>query len=263
MTFGASIYMVSRLYSSDLRIYNSHAQSLTSLAHNRPTTDLLMDTTDLETYQVQLSQVEGALSADPDNTELASLRSELKELIELTEAAIAQAEAASSSKVEGSRRSVTSTPVHAWSAGDECLAKYSKDNNWYPARITSLGGSAENRAYSIVFKGYKTTELVKAADLKPMPSNSSTAAPSSNKRKLTKAEEEERERKKKKNEKKLEVRAAKAKEQTQKQASWQKFTKKSEKKGVHIAGISGTSIFKTPDNPLGKGRSPHRSKHYC
>ncbi|EKM83822.1 hypothetical protein AGABI1DRAFT_117292 [Agaricus bisporus var. burnettii JB137-S8] len=206
----------------------------------------------LETYQVQLSQVEGALSSDPDNAELASLRSELKELIELTEVAIAQAEAASSSKVEGVRRSVTSTPVHTWSAGDECLAKYSKDSNWYPARITSLGGSAENRVYSIVFKGYKTTELVKAADLKPMPSNSSIVAPSSNKRKLTKAEEEERERKKKKNEKKLEVRAAKAKEQTQKQASWQKFTKKSEKKGVHIAGVSGTSIFKTPDNPLGK-----------
>ncbi|EEB96404.1 hypothetical protein MPER_04470 [Moniliophthora perniciosa FA553] len=74
----------------------------------------------------------------------------------------------------------------------------------------------------------------------------------SNKRKLSKQEEEDRERKKKKNEKKLEVRAAKAKEQTAKQATWQKFTKKSEKKGVHIAGVAGTSIFKTPDNPLGK-----------
>jgi hypothetical protein len=212
-----------------------------------------MDKADLETYQVQLSQVEGALSTDPDNTELASLRSELKELIQLTEAAIAQADAASSSKVEGSRRSATSTPAHTLAAGDECLAKYSKDNNWYPARITSLGGSAENRVYSIVFKGYNTTELVKAADLKQIPVNSSTAAQSSNKRKLTKAEEEERDRKKKRNEKKLEVRAAKAKEQTQKQATWQKFAKKSEKKGVHIAGMSGTSIFKTPDNPLGKG----------
>ena len=64
---------------------------------------------------------------------------------------------------------------------------------------------------------------------------------------------EERERKKKKNEKKLEVRAAKAKEQQEKQVSWQKFAKKSEKKGIHIAGVSGSSIFKTPDNPLGRG----------
>ncbi|KAF8640743.1 hypothetical protein AX17_000394 [Amanita inopinata Kibby_2008] len=211
-----------------------------------------MDKTDLEAYQVQLSQVELALSADPDNAELSSLRSELKELIELAQAAVAQAEAASSSKVDSSRKA-SSTPTHAWSAGDECLSKYSSDGQWYPARITSLGGSIENRVYSIVFKGYNTTELVKASDLKPLPPNYATTLPSSsNKRKLTKVEEEEREKKKKKNEKKVEARAAKAKEQQVKQATWQKFAKKSEKKGVHIAGVAGTSIFRTPDNPLGK-----------
>ena len=214
-----------------------------------------MDKTDLETYQVQLAQVELALSADPSNTELSSLRSELKELIELSQAAIAQAEAsASSSKSAENRKNNNTTPGHAWSAGDECLAKYSGDGSWYPARITSIGGAAENRVYSIVFKGYNSTELVKSSDVKPLPPNYSNI-PSSNKRKLSKADEEEREKKKKKNEKKLEVKAAKAKEQMQKQATWQKFAKKSEKKGVHIAGVSGTSIFKTPDNPLGKGKS--------
>ncbi|KAF8626528.1 hypothetical protein AX15_004833 [Amanita polypyramis BW_CC] len=211
-----------------------------------------MDKTDLEAYQVQLSQVELALSADPDNAELASLQSELKELIELAQAAVAQAEAASSTKSDSSRKA-SATPTHAWSAGDECLAKYSSDGQWYPARITSLGGSTENRVYSIVFKGYNTTELVKASDLKPLPPNYVAIMPSSStKRKLTKVEEEERERKKKKTEKKLEARAAKAKEQQVKQATWQKFAKKSEKKGVHIAGVAGTSIFRTPDNPLGK-----------
>ncbi|PFH54537.1 hypothetical protein AMATHDRAFT_134328 [Amanita thiersii Skay4041] len=212
-----------------------------------------MDKTDLEAYQVQLSQVELALSADPDNSELASLRSELKELIELAQAAVAQAEAASTSKSDSSRKASTSTPTHAWSAGDECLSRYSGDGQWYPARITSLGGSIENRVYSIVFKGYNTTEIVKASELKPLPPNYNTTLPSaSNKRKLTKVEEEERERKKKKNEKKVEARAAKAKEQQMKQVTWQKFAKKSEKKGVHIAGVAGTSIFRTPDNPLGK-----------
>ena len=206
---------------------------------------------DLETYQVQLAQVELALAADPSSTELSSLRSELKELIELSQVAIAQAEAAASSSKSDNRKSNNSTPGHAWSAGDECLAKYSGDGSWYPARITSIGGAAENRVYSIVFKGYNTTELVKSSDIKPLPPNYSNI-PSSNKRKLSKVEEDERE-KKKKNEKKLEVKAAKAKEQTQKQATWQKFAKKSEKKGVHIAGVSGTSIFKTPDNPLGRG----------
>lgn len=214
-----------------------------------------MEKADLETYQVQLSQVEMALTADPENAELSSLRSELQELIELTQAALAQAEAASSSKAESSRKTTTTVPSKTWSAGDECLAKYSGDGGWYPARITSVGGSADNRVYSIVFKGYNTTELVKSVELKALPANYAATAPSaSNKRKLTKAEEEEREKKKKKNEKKLESKAAKAKEQNNKQATWQKFAKKSEKKGVHIAGVSGTSIFKTPDNPLGRGK---------
>ena len=215
-----------------------------------------MDKADLETYQVQLSQVELALSADPSNVELAALRSELQELIQLTQTALSQAEASSSSKPDGSRKSTaSSTPTQAWSAGDECLAKYSADGGWYPARITSLGGSADNRVYSIVFKGYNTTELVKASEIKPLPTNHANGVSlSTNKRKLTKDEEEERDRKKKKNEKKLEAKAAKAKEQMQKQATWQKFAKKSEKKGVHIAGVSGTSIFKTPDNPLGRGK---------
>ncbi|KAG6911906.1 hypothetical protein DXG01_000153 [Tephrocybe rancida] len=211
-----------------------------------------MERADLETYQVQLSQVETTLALDPDNSELASLANELKELIQLTKAALAQAEAASSSKSDP-RKTASSTPTQSWSAGDECLAKYSADGSWYPARITSVGGSSENRIYSIVFKGYNTTELVKANEIKTLPPNyANINPPVSNKRKLSKQEEEEREKKKKKNEKKLEVKAAKAKEQTQKQATWQKFAKKSEKKGVHIAGVSGTSIFKTPDNPLGR-----------
>ena len=213
-----------------------------------------MDKADLETYQVQLSQVELALQADPDNAELSSLQSELQQLIAIAQDAIAQAEAASTSRVGPTRKSTASTPALAWGAGNECLAKYSGDGSFYPARITSVGGSAENPVYSIVFRGYNTTELVKGSELKALPPNyQEKTLAVSNKRKLTKVEEEERERKKKKNEKKLEVKAAKAKEQLAKQAVWQKFAKKSEKKGVHIAGVAGTSIFKTPDNPLGKG----------
>lgn len=215
-----------------------------------------MDPSDLEAYKVQLSQVELALAADPENGGLSSLHSELKELIELTETALSQSEAASSSssKPEVSRKSTSATPAQSWSAGDECLCKWS-DGSWYPARVVAVGGSTENRVYNVVFKGYNTTELVKGSEIKPLPANYQGSAPTmSAKRKLTKVEEEEREKKKKKNEKKLETRAAKAKEQLQKQQTWQRFAKKSEKKGVHIAGVSGTSIFKTPDNPLGRGK---------
>ena len=158
-----------------------------------------MDKADLEQYQLQLSQVETALEADPSNTELSELRNELKQLIDLTEQALAQA--SSSKAAETSRKSASATPSHSWSAGDECLAKYSGDGQWYPARITSVGGSESNRVYSIVFKGYNTTELVNSSQIKQIPANYQAPATISNKRKLTKVEEEERERKKKKNEK--------------------------------------------------------------
>jgi len=208
-----------------------------------------MDKKELETYQAQLSQVEVALSADPSNTELASLRSELKELIDLTKEAIARAEAP---KPELARKQSAAAHAQTYSAGDEILAKYSGDGSWYPARVTSVGGSVENRVYSVVFKGYNNTEMLTAAALKPLPPSYANNAPSFSKRKLSKEDEEDRERKKKKNEKKMEMRAMKSKEQTSKQAMWQKFTKKAEKKGVNIAGVAGTSIFKTPDNPYGK-----------
>jgi survival-of-motor-neuron-related-splicing factor 30 len=212
-----------------------------------------MDKESLETYQVQLSQVELALAGDPENAELISLRSELQELINLTTSLISQSESAASSPkpTDTSRKTATARSSVTWSAGDECLAKYSGDGAWYPARINSVAGSAEKRIYSIMFKGYNTTEQVEASSLKPLPPNHSLLP--SAKRKAKEDEDEEKERKRKKNEKKLETRAAKAKEQLQKQASWQKFAKKSEKKGVHIAGMAGTSIFKTPDNPLGRG----------
>lgn len=219
-----------------------------------------MNKEDLETYQVQLQQVEVALSNDPDNDGLKDLHKELKELISLTEQALAHQGTATSSSAAGSskKQNPQSTLAPQWKAGDECLAKYSSDGQWYPARIASVGGSVENRVYTIVFKVYNSTELVNSSAIKPIPpnyqaSNNPYLSSTNNKRKMTKVEDEERERKKKKNEKKLEVRAQKAKEQNQKQATWQKFAKKSEKKGVHIAGVAGTSIFKTPDNPMGKG----------
>lgn len=213
---------------------------------------------ELETYQVQLEQVQVALTSDPDNSELLSLKTQLQELIALTQQSLAVSTAvAASSKAKAASTPTAPTTSHSWQAGDDCLAKYSEDGQWYPARIISVGGSSDKRVFSVVFKGYNSTELVEGTAIKPLPAsyNSSSSYAAGSKRKLSKAEEEEREKKKKKNEKKLEVRATKAKEQVAKQATWQKFAKKSEKKGIHIAGTSGTSIFKTPDNPYGKGMS--------
>ncbi|KAH7104588.1 hypothetical protein BKA62DRAFT_692716 [Auriculariales sp. MPI-PUGE-AT-0066] len=146
--------------------------------------------------------------------ELTTLKTGLVELIELTQAAIA-AEPAAKSSSSKRREEEASSSQHTFRPA----------TSWYPGRIVSVGGAVEKRVYSVV---------------------------QGTKRKLSKEEEEERERKKKRNEKKLEVRATKAKEQNEKQSSWQKFTKKAEKKGIVIAGSQGTSIFKTPENAHGK-----------
>lgn len=250
-------------YSNNVLFLTSNDKQL-SLLFQSPTEPIPMAEDDLETYKLQLKQVETSLEANPTDEGLLSLHESLKELIELTEAARAAEAAASSSKAEGSRKAAAgSVPSKAWGAGDDILAKYSADGQWYPARIASVGGSTENRAYSVVFKGYNSTELVNSSQVKAIPANYQAPAAASSKRKLTKEEEDEREKKKKKNEKKVEAKAAKAKEQVAKQATWQKFAKKSEKKGVHIAGVAGTSIFKTPDNPLGRGELSCWKEYVC
>ena len=107
-----------------------------------------MDAADLETYQVHLSQTEQALTADPGNEQLTELASELKQLIELTKVAVGQSEAekaksekkAAAAAASSSAAAAQSRGAKAWGAGDECLAKYSGDDKWYPARITAVGG---------------------------------------------------------------------------------------------------------------------------
>ncbi|KZO95021.1 hypothetical protein CALVIDRAFT_538498 [Calocera viscosa TUFC12733] len=216
-----------------------------------------MDRQELEQYQAQLSQVDLALSADADNAELQSLRTELVELIDLAQKALAQeAIAAARAKASAAKASAGGprvTPQVELKPGAEVDAKYSRDGHWYPAKIVAVGGSESNRVFTVLFKGYSETEIVKASEIRATaPVQPWQAAQRDAKRKLSKEEEDEREKKKKKNEKKLEVRAQKAKEQTDKQQAWMKFAKKSEKKGIDIAGVSGKSIFKTPDNPMGR-----------
>ena len=124
---------------------------------------------------------------------------------------------------------------HTFKAGDTCLALYHADRQYYPAKVTSVAGSDQHRVYSVIFAGYKSTELVQADEVKPV----------EQKRKVGELTEEEKEkdRKRKKNEKKADTQQVKAAEQANKQQSWQKFAKKSTKKGVVIPGMTGQSKF--------------------
>lgn len=139
----------------------------------------------------------------------------------------------SSSSSKAVNVSAASTqPQHHFKTGDECQARYSGDNKFYPARITSIGGSDSNLVYSIIFHGYSTTELVSHADVKPLNE--------AKKRELALSkEDEDKERKRKKYEKKAVTKAEKTAEQGAKQKTWQSFAKKGSKKGVVIPGVQG------------------------
>lgn len=225
--------------------------------------------TAVRSWQYQLSQIKLALAKDPTNAEYLTLQEELQSLIDLTKQYLASQQpsepaggagastsaggagagagkasqagkqqraqdlkAGSSSAAAGASAARQQHP--AFKTGDECMARYSGDGRFYPARITSIGGSENNRVYSIIFQGYSTTELVDSKDVKPLNDNK--------KRELVEIQEDpEKERKKKKYEKKAETKAAKTAEQGERQKTWQSFAKKSTKKGVVIPGMQGES----------------------
>lgn len=150
----------------------------------------------------QLETVQQGLQADPENAELLNLKTELEEVITLTETAIAELKPASApapttkpspppvkekwSKENhpafqaGYRKPVTpQSPVEeaqtptTFSVNDTVLAKWvSGDNSFYPARITSITGSSSKPVYIVTFKSYATTETLSARDIKPISNES-------------------------------------------------------------------------------------------
>lgn len=134
----------------------------------------------------------------------------------------------------------------------------------------AVGGSSSDPKYTVLYKGYDSTEIVTSDSLRPLKNVTTSVggngagshgggANVSTKRaaatKLTPEEELERERKRKRSEKKAERSASKSAEANAIQNSWQKFAKKAEKKG---SLKSDKSMFKTPDDPLAKGEKGER-----
>ena len=265
--------------------------------------------TSLATYEQQLNEIIDALTLDPERQDLLDLKAELENLISLTEELVAQQKpAASSSSSKGKGREHASShqqsaaPVaasfspigassgatgsqgaeaaptnkpaketHKFSAGDECVARYHADGKWYPARITSTGGSSLNPVYSVVFKGYSNPEQVNASEIRPTKEQLEALARKRAGPELTPEEEARQAAKKRKTEKKVEKFQTKSAEAKEKQQAWQKFATKGAKKGYAIAGATGRSMFRTPDDPMAKvgvvgaGRgmtsNTQRSKH--
>ncbi|PYH91739.1 hypothetical protein BO71DRAFT_39760 [Aspergillus ellipticus CBS 707.79] len=166
---------------------------------------------EVKEFKLQLETVQSSLQVDPDNTELQSLKTELEELINLTETSIAElkppapqhhhhhhqpaaaAAAAAAAKdrapkdnyaaqasyrkptVEQSdESSTTATTQTSFAVNEHVLARWvSGDNSFYPARITSITGSSSNPVYLVSFKSYGTVENLTSKDIRPISGNDS------------------------------------------------------------------------------------------
>lgn len=151
---------------------------------------------EVKEYKLQLETVVLSLQNDPDNSELQSLKTELEEVISLTESAIAELKPTSApapsanpsplpvkekwSKENhpayqaGYRKpeveSEESNAAATFAVNDTVSARWkSGDGGYYTARITSITGSKADPVYIVTFKNYGNTETLKARDIKPLP----------------------------------------------------------------------------------------------
>jgi survival-of-motor-neuron-related-splicing factor 30 len=231
-----------------------------------------MSESDLNTYKLQLQQVEAALTTDPDNEELTQLKTDLQQVITLTQdlinAQLGVGQGASQGEDDddlesafkggssggGEKEKVKKSrwaepdpimPVKPWQVGENCQAIYSGDNMYHDAKIEEITADGE---VSIKFKGYKGI-YVTTLGLLRLPSKGTTtvhaAASTKNKKQIADAKREaQKEKKKKKMEKMKELEAEREKEKNK----WTSFSSKAFGK----KGFVKKSIFKTPETVEGK-----------
>ncbi|KAI9471289.1 hypothetical protein LPJ78_002315 [Coemansia sp. RSA 989] len=101
-----------------------------------------MDASEIELYKQKLSEVELALSADPQNTELQQLKEEIKSLLSLSTQA-------------------STSKEHTWRIGDLCEARFS-DGKYYPARVTGL----KEGLFQVTFVGYGDVQEKRANEMR-------------------------------------------------------------------------------------------------
>lgn len=151
---------------------------------------------EVKEYRLQLETVALSLQNDPENGELQSLKTELEEVIALTESAISELKPAPAVKSQRpsspqvkekwSRENhpaykagyrppeaeVEEQPTQStFSVNDTVLARWkSGDGGFYNARITSITGSSANPVYIVHFKNYGNTETCYSKDIRPLSS---------------------------------------------------------------------------------------------
>merc|ERR1712240_128744 len=199
-----------------------------------------MSESDLNTYKLQLQQVEAALTTDPENEELQQLKTDLEQALALTQDLInAQlgASAASSSGVKEEEVEEAAAekpkkkksrwtedpiiPVKPWQVGEHCQAIYSGDGQYHDAKIEEINADGE---VSVKFKGFRGI-FVSTLGLLKLPSSGTTTVHAQNSVKNKKelaASRNEYLKAKKEKKKWAEI----EKEGEKEKGKWQNFSKK-------------------------------------
>ncbi|KAJ3123714.1 hypothetical protein HK098_001692 [Nowakowskiella sp. JEL0407] len=253
---------------------------------------------ELANYQFKLNQVEETLLTKPDDPELISLKTKLSELIVLyTDLVAASNVTATSNEAKKAHKKVESelawqrSKAPVFTVGQQILAKYSGDGNFYKCTVISAPQNPATHPYSITFHGYGNTEQVFAEDLSEdleaelVEANKKagvfdTFVPTANKRKTTTDEHvaasidsKDPVKPKPKKKKLKDVISKKEQEQLEKQNNWKSFAAsggKVAKKNKATAMLTKhRSIFATPDDPnakvgvIGSGRPMSERSSYA
>ncbi|KAL0268853.1 UNVERIFIED_CONTAM: hypothetical protein PYX00_010661 [Menopon gallinae] len=211
----------------------------------------------LQSYVLQLQQVEAALTIDPDNEELQKLKIDLEEVLTLTKDLIKQQllEARKNSLPGGSADAATLAllndedilnpiPRHDLKPGDKCMAMCSDDGEYYEAVIEDMSEDQEQVTVKLVHNGL--TEVTAPAFIRPItkPTVKKKTEPDQRHRKQTQSQREYQ--KKKKLKKQMRYKQLEEERETEKN-KWLAFTSK--KKG---GLLTKKSIFASPDSVTGR-----------
>jgi len=213
-----------------------------------------MSEADLKSYNLQMQQVEAALTSDSGNAELLTLKTDLEQVIELTRTLIEQQKELTNSQVSAETLGSTSgpasssaasgesydpldptsvdpstakkarphdhlTPVKHWQVGEQCQAIWSKNGQYYEATINEISTDGE---VSVTFEEYKNAGVTTLGLLKISSLGFTSSASSANKKEQL---AKQREYLKKKKAKKAERYKNMEKEREQEKNKWQNFSK--------------------------------------
>ncbi|EDO39770.1 predicted protein [Nematostella vectensis] len=198
--------------------------------------------TNLTQYRAQLSQVDAALTTDPDNEELLKLKQDLEEVINLTldllkvNVKVPEAE----------------LPNAKWKVGHRCQAVWTQDGNYYPATIDLI---SDDLSTCTVTFDYGNTEIVKLDSLKDISAASagdkrpSDNQESSSSKKISRKEKDQLREQKRKKMAKKQLRMKELEEQREGEKNrWLDFFNNSK----NLKGVTKKSIFASPETLNGR-----------